>query len=324
MRILSALLLAIAVPVFMGSGPRSTDKSPGNKTLFEVIRSGSSDALEAILAKGADANDTLDGYSALMAAALNGSSDQMKILINHGAKVDYADAGGLTALWFSVPDPDKMKLLLERGANPQLPSAEKYTVLTKLAGIPGTVGQCQLLIDHGADPKKSGPDNMLLYNAASSCDTAVLGLLLRFGLNANDTISSGDYPINAALNYHCFSSVKMLVEHGANVNVRPMSFTLDPMNGITPLMFAAGDGDRPCFYYLLDHGADPNLRSKNGYTALMYLEQSERDEPEMTLALIKHGASASYRKPDGDDALALAKKKGNTKSAEILRKYMSQ
>ncbi|MDP4218734.1 MAG: hypothetical protein Q8927_21265, partial [Bacteroidota bacterium] len=76
MRILSALLLAIAVPVFMGSGPRSTDKSPGNKTLFEVIRSGSADALEAILAKGADANDTLDGYSALMAAALNGSADQ--------------------------------------------------------------------------------------------------------------------------------------------------------------------------------------------------------------------------------------------------------
>jgi ankyrin repeat protein len=334
MRNLTALLLLIVMPVFMGSSPIQalqaptnqprTNHSSTNKTLFEVIRSGSSDALEAILAKGADANDSLDGYSALMAAALNGTAGQMKILIGHGAKVDHADARGLTALWFSVPDWDKTALLLDHGANPQLASREKYTVLVKLAGIPGTARLLQLLIDHGADPKKSGPDNMLLYIAASSCDTAVLGLLLRYGLNANDTVSAGDYPINYALNFRCFASVKMLVEHGADVNVRPMSFQLDPLNGMTPLMFAAGDGDGPCLYYLLDHGADPNKKSKNGYTALMYLQQSERDEPEMTLALIRHGASVTVKRPDGDDALVLAQKKGNTKSTEIIKKYMSQ
>jgi ankyrin repeat protein len=324
MRNLTAFLLLIAMPGFMGSSPLPAPQAPTNKALFEVIRSGSSDALEAMLSRGADANDTLDGYSALMLAALSGTRDQMNILISHGAKVDYADAGGLTALWFAVPDWDKAVLLLDHGANPQRPSAEKYTVLAKLASIPGTVRLCQLLIDRGADPKKSGPDNMLLYNAASSCDTAVLGLLLGYGLHVNDTISSGDYPINAALNYRCFASVKMLVDHGADVNVRPMSFQLDPTNGVTPLMLAAGNGDRPCINYLLDHGANPNLKSKNGYTALMYLQQSERDEPEMTLALIRHGASVSVKKPDGDDALVLAQKKGNTKSAEILKKYMSK
>jgi ankyrin repeat protein len=324
MRNLTALLLLSAMPVFMGSSPIPAPQAPTTKALFDVIRSGSSDALEAILTKGADANDSLDGYSALMAAALSGTTDQMNILINHGAKVDYAGAGGLTALWFSIPDWDKTVLLLNHGAHPQLPASERYTVLVKLAGIPGTVKLCQLLIDHGADPKKSGPDNMLLYNAASSCDTAVLGLLLRYGLLANDTVSFGDYPINSALNYRCFASVRMLVEHGASVNVQPKSFLLDPLNGMSPLMFAAGNGDRPSLYYLLDHGADPNLRSKNGYTALMYLQQSERDEPEMTLALIRHGASVSVKKPDGDDALALAQKKGNTKSAEILKRYRSQ
>ena len=75
---------------------------------------------------------------------------------------------------------------------------------------------------------------MLLYNAASNGDTAVLGLLIRSGLHANDTIIGGDYPINAALNYRCFASVKMLVDHGADVNVHPMAFQLDPMTAFPP------------------------------------------------------------------------------------------
>jgi ankyrin repeat protein len=297
---------------------------PGNKLLFETIRSGSSEALGALLAKGADANDTLEGCSALMAAALNGSVEQMKLLIAHGAMVNYMDPDGLTALWYSVPDWDKTVLLLDHGADPQLASSEKYTVLVKLAHTPGTLRLFHLLIDKGADPKKSGPDNMLLYTAASSCDTSVLGLLIRSGLNANDTIIGGDYPINAALNYRCAASLQMLVEHGADVNVRPMNFPLDPVNGITPLMGAAGSGDSASFFYLLDHGADPKVKSKNGFTSLMYLQQAEKDEPEMTLALIRHGAQVSAKLPGGEDALYFALKKGNTQSAQILKKYMNK
>ena len=128
---------------------------------------------------GADANDSLDGYSALMAAALNGTAEQMKILIDHGAKVNYANSDGITALWPAVPDWDKTKLLLDHGADPQLYSKENYTVLVKLAPIPGTEKFFRLLIDHGADLKKSAPDNFLLYNAATSGDTTVMNLLDR-------------------------------------------------------------------------------------------------------------------------------------------------
>ena len=78
------------------------------------------------------------------------------------------------------------------------------------------------------------------------------------------------------------------------------------------------------FFILLDHGADPNARNKQGYTPLMLLEQSESDDPETILAFIKHGAIVSEEAPDGTDALYYAKEKGNTASVAILEKYVNK
>jgi ankyrin repeat protein len=326
-RIIISSVMTIIMCVFFITLPAQTPSAPASiktKSLFDAIRSGKTDELNRELSSGADANDSLNGYSALMAAALNGTAEQMKILIGHGANVNYANRDSITALWPAVPDWDKTKLLLDNGANPQLYSKEKYTVLVKLAMMPGTEKIFHLLIDHGADPKKSAPDNLLLYNAASSGDTAILGLLLRSGLKVNDTVAFGDYPINAALIYRSFATLKMLVDNGANINVRPMSFGLESFDGFTPLMFAASNNDKLSFFYLLDHGADPNLRNKKGYTALMLLGQSETDDPEMTRALINHGAVTSVKAPDGSDALLLARRKGNTESVELLKKYANK
>lgn len=292
--------------------------------LFQVIRSGNTDELNRQLTNGADANDTLNSYSALMAATLNGTVEQMKILIDHGANVNHQTNQGITALWLAVPDLDKTMLLLDHGADIHH-KIEGYGILVKLAAMPGTINIFHLLIDKGADMKHSAADNYLVYNAAASGDTVILGFLLRSGFKANDTVSFGDYPINSALNYRNFATLKMLVDSGADVNVRPMTMiTLDPLIGFTPLMTAAWSNDKPSFFYLLEHGADPNLKNKKGFTALMLLEQSETDDPEMTLALIKHGAVTSEKAPDGTDALYYAQRKGNTQSAELLKKYSSK
>ncbi|HLX67082.1 MAG TPA: ankyrin repeat domain-containing protein, partial [Puia sp.] len=289
--------------------------------LFQSIRSGSTDALAQQLRNGADPNDTLQHYSALMAATLNGSIDQMRLLIDHGANVNYVNSLGISALWLAVPDRDKTMLLLDHGADLNV-KIEGYGILAKLAAMPGTIDFFHLLIDRGADLKKCAADNSLVYIAAGSGDTAILGFLLRSGFRANDTVSYGDYPINSALNYRSFATVKMLVDSGADVNAHPMNIvTLPAMIGFTPLMTAAWENDKPSFFYLLAHGADPNLRNKKGFTALMLLEASESEDPEMTLALLQHGADPSAKTPDGTNAYNYAAKKGNTQSAEILKKY---
>jgi ankyrin repeat protein len=139
----------------------------------------------------------------------------------------------------------------------------------------------------------------------------------------NDSIAIGDYPINNALTNRSFATLKMLVDHGANVNVRQwIPFGLDAFKGFTPLMFAAVANDKPSILYLLEHGADPNAHNKQGYTPLMLFEQSDTDDPEMTLAFIKHGAIVSQEAPDGTDALYYAKHKGNTATVALLEKYV--
>ncbi|HLK31167.1 MAG TPA: ankyrin repeat domain-containing protein [Puia sp.] len=292
------------------------------KFLFQAIRSGNAEALNAELGKGASANDSLNGYSALMAATMSGSTEQMRILIDHGAHINDTTKEGVSALWLAVPDFDKTLLLLAHGADVHH-TVEGYGILVKLALTPGTEKIFHLLIEKGADPKKSAPDNFLLYNAASAGDVAIISMLIKCGLNVNSTIASGDYPINAALALRSSAAVKILVENGADVNVRFKSSFFTSYNGITPLMFAALNYDKPSFFYLLDHGADPNIKNSKGYTALMLLQQSEIDDPELTQALINHGASVSVKTSDGTDALTLAQKKGNTKSVELLKKYAS-
>lgn len=289
--------------------------------LFNAIRTGSEKDLETLLQSGEDPNAIREGFSALMTAALNGTPAKMKLLIDHGAKVNFQDKDGITALWLAVPDWDKSTLLLDHGANPQLMSSSGYTVLSKLGNIPGTSKLVQLLIDKGADPKKCGLGNILMYNAASSCDTDLLGLLIRHGLSVNDTARGGDNPLISALNYRCFPTAKMLIDNGADVNACSNSLSLDLVNGVTPLMLAALSADSLSFYYLLDHGANVKLKSKTGFTSLMFLQLAEIDLPDMTLALIEHGAQVAEKSHDGSDALSLALKKGNTRSADIIRNH---
>jgi uncharacterized protein len=295
-----------------------------NRALFEAIRSGSADKLKNALANGSDANDSMMGYSALMATALSGTVDQMTILINHGARVNDTTERGITALWLALPDMEKITVLLNHGADLKH-KIDGFGILAKLVSIPGTKDILTFLMSQGADPLTSCPDNTLLYNAAMTGDTSLLGFLIRLGLNVNDTTIYGEPPINAALIFRTPSTMKMLIEHGANVNFQNMNESSLPATiGFTPLMNAAINSDKESLLYLLDHGADPNLRNKSGITALILLQQSESIDPEMTLALINHGARVADKAPDGTDALYYAKEKGNTPIVAVLQKYLHQ
>jgi ankyrin repeat protein len=317
------ILLLIITIQHVEAQPPATAVSQKTKDLFQSVRSGSTNDLEKQLSNGADANDSLDGYSALMAATLNGTADQMKMLIDHGAAVNFIAQTGETALWMAVPDMDKTRLLLDRSADVQH-KVQGYGILVKIAAIPGTANLIKLLTEKGADPKNSSPDNLLVYNAATSGDTAILGPLIRQGFNINDSLFFGDHPINGAMWFRSFATLKMLVDNGADVNVPFKGDTSNTFSEATPLMMASIFHDKPSFLYLLSKGANPNLKNRKGHTALMFLQQSEKDDPEMTQALLEHGAKPEAIANNGNDALYFAMQKGNTGSVKILKKYSNK
>jgi len=243
----------------------------------------------------------------------------MQLLIDHGAKPNYADADSLTALFLAIPDSAKTVLLLDHGADPNLHSKANYSPLVKLVNLPGTTNLFQTMVAKGADPKRAARDNALLYWAAGTDDTTLVSLLLHLGFKANDTIYFGDYPINQALAFRCSHTLKMLVDHGADVNARTPDFFLPSFRGITALMQAALVDDEESFFYLLDHGADVNAKCKTGYTALMMAQLGEIDHPAITKALLAHGARINDKEPGGENAISLAAKKGNTESLRLLK-----
>ncbi|HXG63883.1 MAG TPA: ankyrin repeat domain-containing protein [Blastocatellia bacterium] len=85
--------------------------------------------------------------------------------------------------------------------------------------------------------------------------------------------------------------------------------------GTTPLMQAALYGDADSVRFLLEQGADPNLRNEAGATALMWAV----DDLEKTRLLIERGADVNARSDDGRTPLLIAAGLfGNTEVVKLL------
>jgi ankyrin repeat protein len=103
-------------------------------------------------------------------------------------------------------------------------------------------------------------------------------LLLKCGAQP-DAVSRNSMslrPLHSAAAGRALGIVRMLLEHGADVNAQQHG-------GWTALHAAATHGDLPLAELLLQHGADPGLASNDGKTPLDLA--TERDHPEVAEAL---------------------------------------
>lgn len=98
-------------------------------------------------------------------------------------------------------------------------------------------------------------------------------------IDINDQDNAGNTPLHeAALNGH-LDIVKLLVDHGANVNIQSFEYFKD-----TPLIDASANGHLEVVEYLLSKGADPTVINAKGLTAYEAIEEdSDLDEHEKEL-----------------------------------------
>jgi len=134
---------------------------PDAARLMTSIREGDRSAIDGLL--GANARVVRlrgpGGSTPLMAAALYGDAALVTRLLKLGADPNATNSAGATALMWAVPDADKMRALVDAGADVNARSDDRRTPLVIVSGIVGAMPALKLLLDYGADPSILHPND---------------------------------------------------------------------------------------------------------------------------------------------------------------------
>jgi ankyrin repeat protein len=125
---------------------------------------------------------------------------------------------------------------------------------------------------------------------------------------ANTVDHRGETPLMHAGVYSDAAMVKLLLEHGANVNIASR-------DGATPLMRAAGDFDKA--QLLLARGATIDAKSNLGRTPLLIAAAFPGNVRTVQL-LLARGANVNDQDQSGDTCLASACKRGDAEMSKVL------
>ena len=90
------------------------------------------------------------------------------------------------------------------------------------------------------------------------------------GTTSSELVYYGNSPLCNAILKGDLETVKKFIEYGTDVN--------EMSNGLTPLMLAARYNKVDILKYLLEKGADKQIKDERGNTALKYAENSKSTE----------------------------------------------
>lgn len=220
------------------------DRSP----LHEAASQGRLLALRTLLAQGYHANIvTIDHVTPLHEACLSGHVACVRALINAGANVNAATIDGVTPLYNCCASGSVgcMELLLQSGAHTRAPHTHFPSALHEACKRGNS--QCvESLLCHGADPDDEVSHlGSPLYVSCLHRHTACTKILLHRG--ADVSVGRGcDSPLHAAVRQDSADQVSLLLDYGANINLRDSSnqrpVELAPPGGKTQQLLLAFEG----------------------------------------------------------------------------------
>ena len=251
----------------------------GETPLMYAATVGSLDAMKFLIEKGADVNVQNNfGSTALIWSATDLA--KVRLLTDHGANVNAASKRGRTALLVAAMSDHSagiVKLLIEKGADLKPVDFLKTTPL-RAATLGNDTETIRMLIDAGVDVNAADLPGItpLMIAAGWSGNLRAVQMLLAKGANVNAVSRPVmGLPVkNGASEFGSLTAlimaapfgppelIKTLLDAGADVNPKDV-------RGMTPLMLAvATDHQNPAIIrMLLEHSADPNIKSKLGETA---------------------------------------------------------
>jgi uncharacterized protein len=125
-------------------------------------------------------------------------------------------------------------------------------------------------------------DSIEFMTAVTEGDTATVVKYLDAGTVSVKDIFFGWSPLLSAAAKGQIKVVKLLAERGADMNYR------HPITKMTAAAHAAYDGNNELLEYLLQKGADPNIKGRAGVTLIRLA--TDQNHPDSVAILTKYGA----------------------------------
>jgi ankyrin repeat protein len=295
---------AAMIDLLLRAGVSPNSANPGGETaLMTASRSGKVDAVKLLLDRGASINATesVRGQTALMWAVTENHPDVVKLLLSRGAEVNAQTKVEVPDGTTGIPEARSGDIGahgpgMYRGR--AVPSPSGGLTALHFAARDGNLELARILIDARADVERrsgNGTRPMMAAIINNHIELALYFLEKGADVNAADDFYKRT-PLFAAVEMRDpdftrdtasplsdkrdpMDLIKALLDRGANpnaqVNTTPfrgfyqVSANWVNFDGQTAFIRAALSGDVTLMRLLLEHGADPNIKTYEGSTALM-------------------------------------------------------
>jgi ankyrin repeat protein len=246
----------------LGLLPAASVSLAASSEVADAAMAGDKPAVRALLARKANVNaPQVDGTTALHWAVQSNDLATAELLIQNGANVSAANNATATPLLLAAVNGNAamIELLLKAKADPNAPLTKSGDTALMIAARTGKVDAVKVLLDNGAEvnAKETWGDTTALMWAVWQKYPAVVKLLIERGADVNAKTKfvpsasgrgfEGTTPVAAKAN-------QPPEEHSSGL--------------LTPLMFAAREGDLESVRLLVAAGADVNAIGGDGKDVL--------------------------------------------------------
>jgi ankyrin repeat protein len=272
----------VKVLIDYGAEVNATD-GKGFTALSVASQYGKYDIAKLLFDRGADPNiSAAYGETPLMMASFWVHMNIVELLLDHGAKIEAIDRYFFTALdWALAGGNKEIYTLLKERIDRSVLEQQIAEILSKKDEKERLVFEIRIAIWEGKAAKveellKEVDPNVheikylpVLCDAVRRGEIEIVQSLLDFGVGVKSGAGAPFYqkPLFAACIYGEDEIVKLLLEHGANINEFP-----------TPLTAAARGGHLSTVVLLLENGADVSEADGFRKTALDYAIENDYDE----------------------------------------------